>query len=94
MQIDLQRYDPFADAGEEPAAPQSSVPQEAKQSKSKSTTVDGYIHLRIQQRNGRKTLTTLQGLPKGTFSFPLCSARDHDFFSHEGSVCWKGSPRD
>jgi translation initiation factor 1 len=22
-----------------------------------------YIHLRIQQRNGRKTLTTLQGLP-------------------------------
>jgi translation initiation factor 1 len=24
-----------------------------------------YIHIRIQQRNGRKTLTTLQGLPKG-----------------------------
>jgi len=23
-----------------------------------------YIHIRIQQRNGRKTLTTLQGLPK------------------------------
>ncbi|KAI9472904.1 translational initiation factor eIF1 [Zychaea mexicana] len=23
-----------------------------------------HIHLRIQQRNGRKTLTTLQGLPK------------------------------
>lgn len=22
-----------------------------------------YIHLRIQQRNGRKTLTTIQGLP-------------------------------
>ncbi|PQE06161.1 Eukaryotic translation initiation factor eIF-1 protein [Rutstroemia sp. NJR-2017a WRK4] len=24
----------------------------------------GYIHIRIQQRNGRKTLTTVQGLPK------------------------------
>ncbi|KAJ8454622.1 hypothetical protein ONZ45_g19233 [Pleurotus djamor] len=23
-----------------------------------------YIHIRVQQRNGRKTLTTLQGLPK------------------------------
>ncbi|KAF5358439.1 hypothetical protein D9756_001921 [Leucocoprinus leucothites] len=23
-----------------------------------------YLHIRIQQRNGRKTLTTLQGLPK------------------------------
>ncbi|TIA86651.1 hypothetical protein E3P99_03614 [Wallemia hederae] len=23
-----------------------------------------YIHIRIQQRNGRKTLTTLQGIPK------------------------------
>ncbi|KAL9086261.1 MAG: hypothetical protein Q9159_004267 [Coniocarpon cinnabarinum] len=23
-----------------------------------------YIHIRIQQRNGRKTLTTVQGLPK------------------------------
>jgi len=29
------------------------------------TTVKGasHIHLRIQQRNGRKTLTTIQGLP-------------------------------
>ena len=23
---------------------------------------DGYIHIRIQQRNGRKTLTTVQGV--------------------------------
>lgn len=23
-----------------------------------------YVHIRIQQRNGRKTLTTVQGLPK------------------------------
>ncbi|KAJ3214587.1 Eukaryotic translation initiation factor eIF-1 [Dinochytrium kinnereticum] len=26
--------------------------------------VQGYIHIRIQQRNGRKTLTTVQGLPE------------------------------
>ncbi|KAI9204404.1 translation initiation factor SUI1 [Polychytrium aggregatum] len=26
-------------------------------------SVEGYIHIRIQQRNGRKTLTTVQGLP-------------------------------
>ncbi|KAG8833534.1 Eukaryotic translation initiation factor eIF-1 [Serendipita sp. 399] len=26
------------------------------------TTKESYIHIRIQQRNGRKTLTTLQGL--------------------------------
>ncbi|KNC97060.1 translation initiation factor SUI1 [Spizellomyces punctatus DAOM BR117] len=25
--------------------------------------VQGYIHIRVQQRNGRKTLTTVQGLP-------------------------------
>ncbi|KAI8084680.1 translation initiation factor SUI1 [Halteromyces radiatus] len=28
-----------------------------------SPKTTSYIHLRIQQRNGRKTLTTLQGLP-------------------------------
>ena len=27
-------------------------------------TQQNYIHIRIQQRNGRKTLTTLQGLPQ------------------------------
>ncbi|KAI9350224.1 translation initiation factor SUI1 [Obelidium mucronatum] len=26
--------------------------------------VQGYIHIRIQQRNGRKTLTTVQGIPQ------------------------------
>ncbi|KAI8998011.1 Eukaryotic translation initiation factor eIF-1 [Gaertneriomyces sp. JEL0708] len=25
--------------------------------------VSGYIHIRVQQRNGRKTLTSVQGLP-------------------------------
>ena len=27
-----------------------------------SGSQDGYIHIRIQQRNGRKTLTTVQGI--------------------------------
>ena len=31
--------------------------------KTKGTSgTDGYIHIRIQQRNGRKTLTTVQGI--------------------------------
>ena len=33
--------------------------------KKKASQVNNYVHIRIQQRNGRKTLTTLQGLPKG-----------------------------
>lgn len=64
----LQRYDPFADAGDEPSTPQSATPKEATTAKSKTTIADGYIHIRIQQRNGRKTLTTLQGLPKGMYT--------------------------
>ena len=34
-----------------------------------------YIHIRIQQRNGRKTLTTLQGLPKGASPFYYAGIR-------------------
>jgi len=45
----LKTYDPFAEADE--------TPGESKQAQN-------YIHIRIQQRNGRKTLTTVQGLPK------------------------------
>jgi translation initiation factor 1 len=41
--------DPFAEADEDTG--------ETKQAQN-------YIHIRIQQRNGRKTLTTVQGLPK------------------------------
>lgn len=48
--------DPFADEGD----PLSSSNDVGSQ--------QNYIHIRIQQRNGRKTLTTLQGLPKGTSS--------------------------
>ena len=47
--------DPFADAAD---------PLNAEEPGRQS-----YIHIRIQQRNGRKTLTTLQGLPKGESSF-------------------------
>lgn len=46
----LKTIDPFADADEGDAD---------KQKKGQD-----YIHIRIQQRNGRKTLTTIQGLPK------------------------------
>ncbi|KAK7440736.1 eukaryotic translation initiation factor eIF-1 [Colletotrichum acutatum] len=46
---DFRTSDPFAEADEDTG--------ETKQSQN-------YIHIRIQQRNGRKTLTTVQGLPK------------------------------
>ena len=43
----LKSFDPFAEADEDELA----------------TKKQNYIHIRIQQRNGRKTLTTVQGLP-------------------------------
>merc|ERR1712115_82149 len=46
----LKSFDPFAEA-------------EDNQPDTKKGAQD-YIHIRIQQRNGRKTLTTVQGLPK------------------------------
>ncbi|OAR01669.1 hypothetical protein LLEC1_03982, partial [Akanthomyces lecanii] len=46
----LKTYDPFAEADEDTG-------EVNKQTQN-------YIHIRIQQRNGRKTLTTVQGLPK------------------------------
>ncbi|EIM89919.1 eukaryotic translation initiation factor 1 [Stereum hirsutum FP-91666 SS1] len=48
----LNTFDPFADE----ADPLSNNKDVGSQ--------QNYIHIRIQQRNGRKTLTTLQGLPK------------------------------
>ena len=64
--------DPFADAAD---------PLNAEEPGRQS-----YIHIRIQQRNGRKTLTTLQGLPKGESSFCpglidcrcSCSSEEYD----------------
>ncbi|KAF7322871.1 Eukaryotic translation initiation factor 1 [Mycena chlorophos] len=48
----LNSFDPFAEEGD-PLGDSQDVGSQAD-----------YIHIRIQQRNGRKTLTTLQGLPK------------------------------
>ncbi|KAM5431629.1 Eukaryotic translation initiation factor eIF-1 [Microsporum canis] len=45
----LKTFDPFAEADEDTGDTKKS---------------QNYIHIRIQQRNGRKTLTTVQGLPK------------------------------
>jgi len=45
----LKSFDPFAEADEDGGTEKQS---------------QNYIHIRIQQRNGRKTLTTVQGLPK------------------------------
>jgi len=42
----LESYDPFADAARG----------------AEDGVQDGLVHIRIQQRNGRKTLTTVQGL--------------------------------
>ncbi|KAM9346274.1 eukaryotic translation initiation factor 1b [Symphorus nematophorus] len=44
----LQTFDPFADA--------------IKGDDRLPSGTDDYIHIRIQQRNGRKTLTTVQGI--------------------------------
>ncbi|KIY50999.1 eukaryotic translation initiation factor 1 [Fistulina hepatica ATCC 64428] len=48
----LNTFDPFAEEGD-PLADNQDVGSQAN-----------YIHIRVQQRNGRKMLTTLQGLPK------------------------------
>ncbi|KAG1756556.1 translation initiation factor SUI1 [Suillus paluster] len=48
----LNAFDPFADEGDPLGGNQDVGSQQ------------NYLHIRIQQRNGRKTLTTLQGLPK------------------------------
>ncbi|KAI1352515.1 translation initiation factor SU [Xylaria sp. FL0043] len=47
----LKSFDPFHDA----EADEDSIQAKSQQ--------EEYVHIRIQQRNGRKTLTTVQGLP-------------------------------
>jgi len=51
--VQFNSFDPFADADE--IATQDAL--------EKSTKAPEYVHIRIQQRNGRKTLTTVQGVP-------------------------------
>ncbi|KAF9246263.1 translation initiation factor SUI1 [Melanogaster broomeanus] len=57
----LNTFDPFADEGD-PLGGNQDV-----------GSTQNYLHIRIQQRNGRKTLTTLQGLPKGEAASSCCS---------------------
>ncbi|KAM6500865.1 Translation initiation factor SUI1 [Amanita muscaria] len=61
----LTKRDPFED---DPLADAADVGSQAD-----------YIHIRIQQRNGRKTLTTLQGLPKQYDSKKLLKAFKKEF---------------
>ncbi|CAO1616373.1 unnamed protein product [Parajaminaea phylloscopi] len=56
----LSSYDPFADTGEDHISAVDANDEAKQQAKAQ----ERYVHIRIQQRNGRKTLTTLQGLPK------------------------------
>ena len=71
----LASYDPFADLGDESK-------HDATSQATKKQQTQNYVHIRIQQRNGRKTLTTLQGLPKGmcvTFNPVKLSERGHAY---------------
>lgn len=65
----LTSRDPFADVGDD----QFSTTQPP------STKAPDYVHIRIQQRNGRKTLTTLQGLPPEYDPKKLLKAFKKDF---------------
>ncbi|THH33936.1 hypothetical protein EUX98_g266 [Antrodiella citrinella] len=63
----LAAFDPFADEGD-PLGTDNDVGSQ-----------QNYIHIRIQQRNGRKTLTTLQGLPKEYDAKKLLKAFKKEF---------------
>jgi len=64
----LTSRDPFADVGDDQAL-----------STKAPTKAPDYVHIRIQQRNGRKTLTTLQGLPPEYDPKKLLKAFKKDF---------------
>jgi len=66
----LKSFDPFAEAEDE-----SGETQQAQK----------YIHIRIQQRNGRKTLTTVEGIPK-KFDLKLILKYSKKKFSCNGTV--------
>jgi len=63
----LTSFDPFAEEGD-PLSGSNDVGSQQE-----------YIHIRIQQRNGRKTLTTLQGLPKEYDAKKLLKAFKKEF---------------
>ncbi|KAI0273549.1 eukaryotic translation initiation factor 1 [Gloeopeniophorella convolvens] len=62
----LNTFDPFADEAD-PLAANTDAGQQ------------NHIHIRIQQRNGRKTLTTLQGLPREYDAKKLLKAFKKEF---------------
>ncbi|MBW0483994.1 hypothetical protein O181_023709 [Austropuccinia psidii MF-1] len=64
----LTSRDPFADVGDDHLISTQSA-----------TKAPEYVHIRIQQRNGRKTLTTLQGLPTEYDPKKLLKAFKKDF---------------
>lgn len=49
-----------------PAAANAADPfaEETETKKSKGGDSKDYVHIRVQQRNGKKSLTTVQGLPQ------------------------------
>jgi translation initiation factor 1 len=59
------KLDPFADTGDD--------------DKPSTANKGDYIHIRIQQRNGRKTLTTIQGLPTDLDPKRILKALRKDF---------------
>jgi len=67
----LKSYDPFADTGVGEGI--------------KSHDARDNIHIRLQQRNGRKTLTTVQGLPEQYDYKAILKAWKKDF-STNGTV--------
>ncbi|KAK0549561.1 Eukaryotic translation initiation factor eIF-1 [Tilletia horrida] len=73
FQANLSSYDPFADTGE------AALDVSANQAEQKKAQQDKYVHIRIQQRNGRKTVTTLQGLPKEYDAKKLLKAFKKEF---------------
>lgn len=53
--------DAFADVGDD--TPTTTAASNATDAPAPKKSSSSYIHIRIQQRNGRKTITTLQGVP-------------------------------
>lgn len=50
---------------------------------------DGLVHIRIQQRNGRKTLTTVQGLSSEYDLKKIVRAcKKVSYQSHSGTITW------
>lgn len=62
----FQTFDPFADEARESGL-------------STDSTEQNFIHIRVQKRNGRKCVTTVQGLPKNFKYKKLLSTVKHKF---------------